>query len=728
MSPYRPPGSLPASFAPSPGYGPAYGPPPAFQLADLIRLIDARRVLILRVALATVLLAVVIALLKPTVYSGSAVVILDPRKNNVTELTAVIAPLPADPATMQNQLQILTSRQLAAIVVDRLQLAKDPEFNPALAGPGLLSMIDPRNWFATADTNANRDRVIDNFVGHVSAEAQGLSTAITISARSRDANKAALIANTLADAYVKSQVATKVNATTATTEWLNGRLRDLAQQLQAQQAEVQRYKAEHNLNDSAPGGSLVDQQMSAINTQIVQARSNLAEKQAIKQRIDQLMANGNPGDIGQIVASQLIVQLRTQQSELLRQEADLNSKYGPLHPKMQAIQEQKRDMEFKIAQEVSRLAASAASDVVVARAHLNSLQASLDATENTARVQNTARIRLQALESNANSTRLQYEAFVQRLRQTQNMDEIQTPESRIISTASVPQAPLGPKRSLIVGASIPLGLLLGLLAALVVEKLGPMMPVRVNGAPLAAIMPSAPRKPRRPAKSAPLAVWNGPPILAEINDTAALRAADFVLDYPASRYAHAMAALVRQLESRPGSGMAGAAIIAVTTADPMENGSAIAVSLARAAARMGKKSIILDCAAARMATRAMKSQPRTGLYEVLTGMVPLNKALAKDPRGDVYLLGIPRRPSNATAMFSSRPMARLVDILRGGAEFVVVDCGPANSGPDAALIARLADATLLVSRRTALHGPQIAKAARILEGAHAAPIGIVVTN
>jgi Mrp family chromosome partitioning ATPase len=241
-------------------------------------------------------------------------------------------------------------------------------------------------------------------------------------------------------------------------------------------------------------------------------------------------------------------------------------------------------------------------------------------------------------------------------------------------------------------------------------------------------MPSAPRKPRRPAKSAPLAVWNGPPILAEINDTAALRAADFVLDYPASRYAHAMAALVRQLESRPGSGMAGAAIIAVTTADPMENGSAIAVSLARAAARMGKKSIILDCAAARMATRAMKSQPRTGLYEVLTGMVPLNKALAKDPRGDVYLLGIPRRPSNATAMFSSRPMARLVDILRGGAEFVVVDCGPANSGPDAALIARLADATLLVSRRAALHGPQIAKAARILEGAHAAPIGIVVTN
>jgi Mrp family chromosome partitioning ATPase len=182
------------------------------------------------------------------------------------------------------------------------------------------------------------------------------------------------------------------------------------------------------------------------------------------------------------------------------------------------------------------------------------------------------------------------------------------------------------------------------------------------------------------------------------------------------------------LESRPGSGMAGAAIIAVTTADPMENGSAIAVSLARAAARMGKRAIILDCAAARLTTRAMKTQPRTGVYEVLTGMVPLNKALAKDPRGDVYLLSTPRRPPNSATMFSSRPMARLVDILRGGADFVVLDCGPANSGPEAALIARLADATLLVSRRSALHGPQVAKAARILESAHAAPIGIVVTS
>jgi polysaccharide biosynthesis transport protein len=741
MSPYRPPSRLPASYATPPGYGPSYGPPPStFNLADFFRLLDARRGLIIRVALATILCAVAIALVQPTTYSSSAVVILDPRKNNVTETTSVLSPLAPDTATMQNQLQILTSRELAATVVDRLKLQDDPEFNPSLAQPSLMqlvgqmfSLLHPRNWFGSdmpAPGTLGKDRIVDNFLSHVSADAQGLSTAMNVTARSRDATKAALLANTLADAYVKAQLATKVNASAATTDWLNSRLQDLSQQLQAQQEAVQRYKAQNNLNDSAPGNSLVDQQMAAINAQVVAARSELAAKQAIKDRIDQLVASGNPADIGQIVASQLIVGLRTQQSELLRQEADLGSKYGPLHPRMQAIQQQKRDMDFKITQEVNRLAASAASDVIMARAHLNSLQGSLGGAEGTARTQNVARIQLQALESNANSTRLQYEAFVQKLRQTQNMDEAQTPESRIISQAPVPLSPSGPKRSMIVGASIPLGVLLGILTALIVEKIGPLLPVRVNGSPRASLVPPMMRtRPRRtPPSTAPVAVWNGPPILSEINDPAQLRAADFVLDYPASKYSHAMAALVRQLESRPASGVAGAAIVAVTSPDNGENRAAIAVSLARAAAKMGKKTIIVDCAGTRLTTKALKAQVKSGIFEVLTGTVPLNQALAKDPRGEVYLLGMPKRPPNAVTMYSSRPMARLVHILRGGADFVVIDCGPAGAGPEAALIARLADATVLVSNRKALHSPLIANAAQILESAKAAPIGIVVTK
>ncbi|HET7083867.1 MAG TPA: exopolysaccharide transport family protein [Rhizomicrobium sp.] len=719
MSPYRARDYLvEVPFGPRAGVSEA----PPFHFVDLIRLLDARRRLITRVALGTILFALAVVLLWPTTYASSSVVMLDPRKNNITDLSAVMTPLVSDPAAVQNQIQIITSHDLAAAVADGLKLTEDPEFNPRLDQTSLagllrqmVSLLNPTNWFellSPSDIALDRERVIENLQRHVAAETQGLSTSITITATSRDAGKAALIANTFADVYVKSQVTDKINITSATTGWLSKRLSDLSQQLQLQQAAVQRYKAEHNLNDSTPGNSIVDQQMVGINSQIVTARSELAEKQAVNERINQLVASGNPADVAQIVSSPLIVQLRAQQAALLAQEGELNSKYGPLHPKMQAIQEQKSDLDFKISQEVNRLAASAANDVMVARAHLNSLEASLGGTLVTARTQNMARVQLQALESNANSTRSMYEAFVQRLRQSQNLDEAQTPESRIISSAPLPLRPAGPKRLLILGASIPLGLILGILAALVAEKLGPLMPVRVNGAPRASLV-AAP-------KSKPLTVWNGPPILGDVRDAARLQAAEYVLDYPASRYAHAMAGLVRQLQAEPGDG----AVIAVTSAENGESRSAIAVSLARAATRMGKKAVILDCAQERLTARVIKAPVQNGLYEVLTGSAPLNRALAKDPRGETYLLATPRRPPNAATMFSSRAMARLITVLRGGADFVVIDCGPAGQ---AAAIARQADATLLVCRRQILHSPLVAHAARGLKREQAAPMGIVIT-
>ena len=88
MSPYR---SL-TSYAASNPVAPVYAPR-GFQLADFIRIVDARRGLILKVMCGVVLCALIAALALPTLYSSAATVLLDPRKNNITDLSAVISPL-----------------------------------------------------------------------------------------------------------------------------------------------------------------------------------------------------------------------------------------------------------------------------------------------------------------------------------------------------------------------------------------------------------------------------------------------------------------------------------------------------------------------------------------------------------------------------------------------------------------------------------------------------------
>ena len=80
----------------------------SFQLGDLARVAHARRALIRNVALAIVAVTVVMLMLLPTLYSTSASVMLDPRKNNVADLSSVLSQLPTDPSSLQNQIQILT--------------------------------------------------------------------------------------------------------------------------------------------------------------------------------------------------------------------------------------------------------------------------------------------------------------------------------------------------------------------------------------------------------------------------------------------------------------------------------------------------------------------------------------------------------------------------------------------------------------------------------------------
>ncbi|MEI9886225.1 MAG: Wzz/FepE/Etk N-terminal domain-containing protein [Rhizomicrobium sp.] len=204
---------------PNPDLPLAARPPAAFELADLPGLLHAKAGLIFRVTLVTVALAVAAVSLMPTRYVSSAILMLDSRKNAIADLSAVLSALPTDPASLQNQIQVLQSRDLAAEVIGKLKLYDDPEFNAALqptVGSALLAALNPRQLFAsdppTPDPAVLRDAIIDTFLSHLSAATVGLSTTITVTFTSRDRDKAALIADAVAQTYVDGLVATKIKA------------------------------------------------------------------------------------------------------------------------------------------------------------------------------------------------------------------------------------------------------------------------------------------------------------------------------------------------------------------------------------------------------------------------------------------------------------------------------------------------------------------------------------
>jgi polysaccharide biosynthesis transport protein len=675
--------------------------PDAFGLRDFLRVLDERRALIRSVALAVVTLTVAVLLVLPTLYSTSSVVMLDQRKNNLADISSVLSALPTDQSSVQNQIQMLTSRDLALKVIAKLRLYDDPEFNPALGAGGLsdvLGAIDPRRWGrAPPSAEFERDAVVDAFLGRLDAAAVGLSTTIDVTFTARDPAKAALIANTLADIYTEDQVATRIDAARRATQWLTDRMHQLSQQLQAQEAAVEQYKADHDLIESADGKSLLDEQLMAINTQLIQARSDLAQKKATYDRVQAVVKSGNAADVSQIVASPLITQLRTQEADLVRQEADLLSRYGPNHPKMQAIRAQKRDLEAKVAEEVGRISGSIANDVAVVRAQVASIAASLAQTEKQARGDNVARIKLNALEANLASTRTMYESFVSRLRAVQDQDDIQIPETRVISRAPIPSSPSSPHRTLFFLASIPAGLMLGVLLALLADR----FEVPVGGAPVA------------PAFAPPRVAL--PPVLAELPATQDMRAADWAVQAPETSYGRALSALVDRIA-------AGGRVVALVSPYEDAGRPVIALALARLAARRGLRTILVDGDFRRpvIATALGYRMVPAGVGELLSGAAPLSRTLLKDPKSGAFVLT--SAPGSA-ALWSSPKMTRLLDYFRRHCDLTIVDCGPAG----AVLAARLADRVVVAVRSDAPKAG-LDGALHALKGAGARTMGLIVTR
>lgn len=433
-------------------------------LQDLLRILRIRWKVILAIAAGTAVIAILtVSMMTPT-YMGAALVMVDEQQRHVFSEQAdpsVLSDLPTDPSSIESQVQMLQSHAIAGQVVDKLKLADDPEFNgtkrtamDTIKGfvPRLIGMIDsggapdPRTV-----AQRIREQTIGKVLSNLDVQAVGLSTVISVNFRSTSAAKAAHIANAFADTYIDNLVAAKSGATEHASKWLADRVNQLALQASAADTAVQQYKAEHGLIDTSNGTPLTDQQLSDLTTQLIQAQGDQAQAQAKSARVRQLLKSGRGADMTDAVTSPLIMQLREQEATLLQQKADLSSRYGPLHPAMQNVDARLGELRKKISEEVERIVGTAANDAAVAAAHVASLKNDMAAATSTAAGQNKARVKLGELVANASSSRAIYQSYLDRLNQTEQRASFSIPDVHVVSPASVPLAPVSPKKMLIVG-------------------------------------------------------------------------------------------------------------------------------------------------------------------------------------------------------------------------------------------------------------------------------------
>ena len=649
-------------------------------LRETVRMLRRRVPLIVGVMIAGALLGAIAALLITPQYRANAVLMLDLRRSNVIEAGNVMSGLPAENTALRSEMDIISSRAITDRVMNKLGLLNDPELHPRPWWTG----VNPIAWFMPSvptegQVSRMKTEVAQNIIQRLKVENDGRSFSIAISFDSRNPEKAAQIANAFADEYLVDQLETKYEAASRASKWLDERLKTLKQSVEVSEKAVEEFRQKTKLINIA-GTTIAERQMGDTNSQLTQARGETSQAEARLRSIES-MVQSKEGVTGaaDVLASPLIQKLREQEADLQGRAADMATRYGDLHPKMIKARAEYRELQNKIGEEVHKIVQGLANQVEIARAKERQLEKEMQKQEERAGVEMKESVTLNQLQREADANRMLYENFLNRFKQTNEQQSLQTADARIIAHAETPLGPSFPIKWLFMLLGTMVGGLFGLMLAFLVEYFdhgfrNASQVEELTGLPVIGIVPS-------------------------LVGISARSVEDYVVDKPLSSYSEALRTVRTAIHfanvDHP------AKIVMVTSAMPKEGKTSFCLSMGRSLAKAGNKILLIDAdmRKPRMAEVIGLSKKGGGLAALLAGKRTLREVLKPDPimPGLDYIPALGKTP-NAQDLLGSQQMQKILREVAPHYDLVIVDTPPILAVSDAAMAARAVDTTLFVVR------------------------------
>lgn len=149
-------------------------------------------------------------------------------------------------------------------------------------------------------------------------------------------------------------------------------------------------------------------------------------------------------------------------------------------------------------------------------------------------------------------------------------------------------------------------------------------------------------------------------------------------------------------------------VIAITSVTENEGKSTISMHLGKSFAELGKKVLLIDADMRKsvMAGRNTNASAPCGLSEILSGLKDKAECMYPVKDLDMQMIFAGTYPPNPVELLNSRSFAELLDSLRDGFDYIIVDCPPLGMVIDAAVVAPRCDGVVLVMCSRKVHHKQ----------------------
>lgn len=657
----------------------------------LLLMLWRRKMIVLSVMLIGLSIATIIIAFVQSLYTAKSLVLIEAyaKSSRSEEFKALINSQRFDTALILSEIEVIKSRGMARKIVERLNLMTDPEFNPRFRYQDEIARDkNASNDFRKLSvygseleklpalaTEREIGDVISRFLARMDVRSISGSYAIQLGFTSEDPSKAALIANTIADVYIEQRLEAKFTATRKLTDWLDKRLADLRNQVRISEEAVAAYKAEFNITEGART-VMSAEQLSQLNSQLVIAKAKLAETQARMSQVQDLTKNTrNIDSLSEVVNSPLVQQLKRQEVALEGRLSDLSTRYGSKHPNIVKLRSELKDLRSTIRGEMRKVADTVGNDVKFAEARVSALEEGLSESQGQRHVDNEAMIRLRELEREAESTQLIFDTFLETYKRSDEQEELQEPEARVLSYAIAPRFASYPNKLLLLSLSAAISLFIGLAIAILLEKLDNSF-----------------RSANQLEKSLSYPCFA---LIPSVENKSQQELTDYIVSKPASTLAESVRTLRTVLSLRGRKEGNKPKVVTITSSFPGEGKTTLSVWLGRLAAKSGEKVIVIDADLRR--PNIHRSTGRSNditLVDYLTGQKELDEVIQKDDASGVHMIYGRSVPNSALDLVSSDKMAKLVASLAQVYDLVIIDSPACLAVSDSRVLANMSDQTL----------------------------------
>ncbi|MFY9570577.1 MAG: polysaccharide biosynthesis tyrosine autokinase [Blastocatellia bacterium] len=620
-------------------------------------------------------------------------------------------------AAMKTRIRQLQSRPLLEAVVENLKLDKNPRFldvnsrrsilEAAKSIAGRLAPQEP--WTpppvletVAASSTGERSReesaylapYVDVLAANLSADALPDTRMLVISFTHTEPVLAADIVDNIAQVFIKRSFESKTEKYTNASEWLDRSTRELKASVEKAEQELADYSSRHNIYSADAKENLAIDKLTKLHGEVTRAQT----ERLLKQSLFEEVRAGRVAQLPDAFSDPRTAELRKRLGDLAVSLAQLETTYGPKHPKVIETKEQMVTIQGQIDDSKSALEEKLKADYERALRDESSLNGALAIAKNEAAQQNQASIQFNILRKNVETANALYTEFLQKTNQSKIQEHEQHNNTKMIDPPRVPISPVGPNRPRTILIGFLVSLLAGVGLVFVLEYLDNTVKTvedvsRYTQLPALSVIPAiSGRKQRlltggngKKKSDASLVLGNGGRM--KTDQLSMLDSRSSV----AEAYRVLRTSVLLSSVDRPPK------LILITSGQPGEGKTTTVVNTAISLAQLGASVLIIDCDLRKPSTHKVLGVDQSrGLSTYLSRNIDVNEVIQKLPIANLSLLPCGPIPPNPSEMISSGKMKQMLQTLSETYDHIIIDSPPLLKVTDPVILSTMVDGVILV--------------------------------